>query len=215
MTTNKIWAWAWGASLALMFAMSEATYSQGIVYGTPQPPAYYAAPFIYSYSLDVNGDGVTDFLLNSQGDSAVIAPMGNNSIIAIPEPPPDLGSLIPALPSGFTIGSSLDPIFQWYHSNTDQFGAAAIGSQQDIGSISYFLGLTAYAGFDLYYAGADHYGWMRIANLDGVVSGQILDWAYETDPNTPILAGQVPEPSTWVLLTTGAGLMLYRRKIFL
>ena len=42
-----------------------------------------------------------------------------------------------------------------------------------------------------------HYGWIHIENLFGSNWGQISDWAYETRPDTPILAGAVPEPSTW------------------
>jgi len=211
--------WVRGTSLALMLitAFSRAS-AQGIIYGTPQPPAYYAAGIIVSYNLDVNGDGIADFVLISEADSVLIQPLSSNSLITIPEPPPDLGCLIAALPSGFTVGSSLDPIYQWYYPNTDQFGMAGIGAQESIDNqvytIGYFTGLpSAYIGFDLNTGGTNYYGWMQIANPASVVAGQVVDWAYESSPNTSILAGAVPEPSTWALLTAGAALMLCRRKI--
>jgi hypothetical protein len=211
--------WVRGASLALMFATAfSRTSAQGIIYGSPQPPAYYAAGIIVSYNLDVNGDGIADFMLISEADSALVQPLGNNSLITIPEPPPDLGYFIAALPSGFTVGSSLDPIYQWYYPNTDQFGMAAIGAQESIDNqvytIGYFTRLpSAYIGFDLNTGGTNYYGWMQIANPAPVVAGQVIDWAYESDANTPIEAGAVPEPSTWALLAAGTALMIHSRKI--
>jgi hypothetical protein len=202
--------WARGAALALIVAAATGgARSQGIIHTTPGSPIYYAAGFIGSSDIDINGDGVTDFVLLSEAGDVLLAPQGNNRLIAIPEPPPDLGSFVAALDQGFPIGSSLDPVYQWYGRQTDQFGAAAIGAQEGIDNqisvLGYFAGRTAFAGFDLYYDGADHYGWIQIANPLPVVSGQIVDWAYQTSPNTPILAGQgaVPEPGVAVLLLLG------------
>jgi hypothetical protein len=82
--------------------------------------------------------------------------------------------------------------------------------------VSYFLnqtppysGFTAYAGLDLYYDSAHHYGWMRISDPypPMFMAGEILDWAYESSPNTPILAGAVPEPGTLVWFG-GAAILL-------
>jgi hypothetical protein len=58
-----------------------------------------------------------------------------------------------------------------------------------------------------------HYGWIGIdftnqADLTGVVTG----YAYETTPDTAILAGAVPEPSGLALLALGAAGLLIRRK---
>jgi hypothetical protein len=209
--------WARGGSLALIVvAATGGTHAQGIIYTTPGSPIYYAAGFIGSTDIDINGDGVTDFVLLSEAGDVLLAPQGNNRLIAIPEPPPDLGSFVAALDEGFTVGSSLDPVYQWYDRQTDQFGAAAIGAQESIDGqinvLGYFTARTAYAGFDLYYDGADHYGWMRIANPLPVVSGQVLDWAYQTRPRTPIFAGQVPEPGAAILLVLGlAGVCWSRR----
>jgi hypothetical protein len=84
---------------------------------------------------------------------------------------------------------------------------------------SYFLnqtppfdGFTAYAGFDLVYDGADHYGWMRISDPYPPMfcGGEILDWAYETAPNTALLAGAVPEPGSVVLFELGVVLLTWR-----
>ncbi|HEY7090009.1 MAG TPA: PEP-CTERM sorting domain-containing protein [Tepidisphaeraceae bacterium] len=54
-----------------------------------------------------------------------------------------------------------------------------------------------FIGFSFQIAGQTHYGWARLnigsyqSNLDSF----LRDFAYETDANTPILAGAVPEPT--------------------
>jgi hypothetical protein len=49
-----------------------------------------------------------------------------------------------------------------------------------------------------------HYGWMEIYNYPNIAAGQVLAWAYESAPNTPIAAGAVPEPSAFVLISLSA-----------
>jgi hypothetical protein len=80
------------------------------------------------------------------------------------------------------------------------------------GCLGYFQGNTdAYAGIRLEAGGNFYYGWLHIQNV-GLNFGQITDWAYETSPNTPILAGAVPEPSPTALLAAGMlSLLLLRR----
>lgn len=61
-----------------------------------------------------------------------------------------------------------------------------------------------------------HYAWAQFETTDGSTtapSGTLIDFAYESTPNTPITAGDtgVPEPGSLALLATGAaGLVAYR-----
>ena len=79
-------------------------------------------------------------------------------------------------------------------------------------------GDTGYLGFYFGAVGSPQAGWAQIATTDGVAgaSFEVLDYAYETNANTPIGAGQTtetPEPSALPLLILGgAGLIALRRR---
>ena len=206
-------------SLALVFVAGAllAARGQGIIYSSPQSPINYSAGFLDSQTtIDINGDGVPDFaIISTSGFTASIAPLDNNSILAIPEPPPDLGYFVAGLNQGTIIGSSLDPLLnaEWYNNQTDQFASAWIGAQAAFGQQLVvrgdFIGKpSAYVGFNLVLGGMNHYGWMQLANPLPIVNGQVIDWAYQSSPNTSIPAGAVPEPSSWALFLLGCGALL-------
>jgi hypothetical protein len=72
--------------------------------------------------------------------------------------------------------------------------------------------MTAYAGVEFRIGEDVHYGWIRINNFANVNAGSVLDWAYETRPGVPILAGAVPEPYALALLVGGGVLMVWFRR---
>ena len=91
----------------------------------------------------------------------------------------------------------------WFDRNSSG-GSATIVASSTIGSLGYFQGNTdAYAGVRLSMGAGFYYVWIHIQNI-GLNVGQISDWAYESNPNTPVFAGAVPEPSTWPLISAGA-----------
>lgn len=57
-------------------------------------------------------------------------------------------------------------------------------------------------------------GWVGMGTwfLEGVNGGIIEEWAYNSIPGQPILAGQVPEPGIIALLLVGGSLTLRRFK---
>jgi hypothetical protein len=65
-----------------------------------------------------------------------------------------------------------------------------------------------------------HFGWVQVllpANSGtGLTPGTVIDWAFESAPNTGIAVGAVPEPSTYALfgvVAAGAmGLRAWRRR---
>jgi hypothetical protein len=204
--------WVRGASLALMLAaMQSAGLAQGIIYVTPQQPIYYADVLDRSLELDLNGDGLADYLLICTLQGVYLSPQNNNSVIA------DGSYLVAALNQGEVISFSLNPAYQWINAGNVPGGNATIGASAIFdGEYFYtgnFSGLDAFIGLQFQFDGTTHYGWMEVNNYPNAAAGQVLGWAYETSPNTPITAGAVPEPSTFTLLAiSGVAVGLLRRK---
>lgn len=62
--------------------------------------------------------------------------------------------------------------------------------------------------------GTLHYGWARIAIGSTITSRTLVEYAFESTPNTAIMAGAVPEPSTYAMFAFGLlGLLAARRRL--
>lgn len=209
----------WGLVLTLGFAtLAESSNGQStIVYVTPQPQPYYMAfyPGTYDANIDIDGNGTTDFILRSNDpDTGVnnvqLIPQGSNGEVI-------MAFFVGNMNTGDTIGSSLDPVYEWIY------------TKRPISTIAELLSYTVeggnfahqefgYIGFDLVKNGLNYYGWMAVSSPgmgglpgDAALDGSIVSWAYETLPNTPITVGAVPEPSTVTLLITGGAALWLRR----
>jgi hypothetical protein len=176
------------------------------------------ADFVNQFHLDFNDDGQDDFIIEA-GESLEAIGLGDNAIYAIPQPPGELGSDCVPLPFGAAIGPQLPAGRVWDQTEVRQLGQSTryIGSVLhyvlDIGAGGLWLGGTdAYMGAEFDIDGETHYGWLHIEIPDPLRGnkGIIHDMAYNTIPGQPILAGQVPEPSTWALLVGGGALLWWR-----
>jgi hypothetical protein len=217
--TLSVSTWARSIGFALMLTMNGSVFGQGVIYVAPNPQPYYSLgyPGTFDFDIDINGDGTNDFILRSNEpgsgiNNAVLIPQGDCMIVM-------MNSYVADMTNGDVVGSSLNPIYQWSNSKTPITTLAEL-LDPIIAEDGNFTGQTnGYIGFDLVENGLNYYGWMYVSSPDedGLAGdagtyGTITAWAYESDANTPIEAGTVPEPSTWALLATGATLLFCRRK---
>jgi hypothetical protein len=147
-----------------------------------------------TYQLVFNGQVAYTFY---SGSEFSIFPSSLNAVLAIS--PPDMRSLAVPVSAGQQIGP--DALGEWVSDSLGSGFTTAMGRV----TIGYFTGLaSAYVGLQFQMDGQTYYGWARVgAPVIGYNAGWLYDYAYETVPNTPILAGQVPEPSTGALIALG------------
>jgi len=216
MTPNsKAAMWAGGSIFALMLGLiaGNARAQGTVVFVVPQQPIFYA-PLEGSTDIDLKGDGTIDYTLISHSGETDLRPYGQNSLLVVPELPPDYGSFVAALSQGDAVNStpsSVNPVFAWHDSSSDPFNPV-IAAFSTAGSLGYFFDGIHYVGLRFEYGGSLHYGWMEIDCFSpSVPSGQVLAWAYETRPDTPIEVGEVPEPSTGALFALAGIVVVLRR----
>jgi len=214
--------------LACGLAPASLVLAQGtIAYYHPAEPLW----GYFGRELDLNGDGQTEFrFYNASYPSASywatgVSGVGSAKLLVIPHLwMADGGSSLAPLPAGFLVGPTSDPALMWAAQDApNAYGAALLlGSYipETVGSevvpVGLFYGTTAFVGIHFQIGTDWHYGWMRIRGgtyEDALAPPSwILDWAYETRPGVPILAGAVPEPSAWALLLGGGVLMVWFRR---
>lgn len=194
------------AALGVVLASASATQAQGtIAYFRPETPISFGPLPGFDYCLlDMDGDGATDFVVDTSSLTTVVfAGERFNRFLGRTEwdggvwvTPLSGGSLITSIPMEAT----------W--AERGSISACA----WPFGCVGPWIGLTAYAGVQLPIGENTHYGWIRIEHFEYSNAGRILDWAYETRPGVPILAGAVPEPSTFALLVGGGVVVVWFRK---
>jgi len=133
-----------------------------------------------SIELDLNHDGVNDFLVSRWL-------YGNGSHLTIDQQAPANGILAhgAAVPAGVRIGP-----------NGAFVGYASMASNVTISGESFSDGpwkdaTNRYLGLKFSVDGETHYGWARLTvTAKGGIVATLTGYAYETVPNKPILAGQ-------------------------
>jgi hypothetical protein len=162
----------------------------------------YSPITLVSYDLDFDGDGSPEYTFQSStANGFLVLSRNGNKLSRYP-----LDELAP-LASGTVVGPTVGSI-PWAS------GLAPISGYDTAGAYGYFIGLdSAYAGLQFNLQDGTHYGWARISVptwRDGYWDpfdpngGWLYGYAWETRPDTPIMAGAVPEPAIWALLVAGS-----------
>jgi len=195
---------------------SHSGSAQGtIVYSQPENPIilwYQNGTTTTGYhSLDVDGDGTTDFTFVYSFSFLGIHSEGSNRILIRPDPPPNVGGSISPLPTGFLIGtnSSLDPL-SWWAGIEGVFDP--LGIYFNTGTSGDFVGQQAYMGIEFHRGANTHYGWALLRVAAEAPIADIVSWAWETRAGVPIQAGAVPEPAVLPLFTFAGVAMLALRR---
>jgi hypothetical protein len=175
---------AYSAAAGGMTALADSAVAAVIPYTPPGGPLLFETHGDHTlpeFSIDVDGDGLTDFELRSYLSFALTGGPMNFPLHEVPT------SLFAAIvPAGETIGP--DPRFANEYAHLGNF----VGTRG-------FVGLK----FDIP-GGSPHYGFLDVEIAASGFQLTLHGGAYESQADTPIVAG-VPEPGSLGLLALGAG----------
>lgn len=192
--------------LAGLLVQLAAAHGQGtIVYHQFDIPTSNGWPVIglpsNPYNLDMDGNGTTDLVFQSGQTGFAIFPQAGAAVMAAPAGSLDFNSYGLPLSAGQQI-DSLAPIGAFWDFNAD---GSLLTAARNNGAVGLFTGQIAYLGVQFIRNEQTHFGYLYLdVSFVGANAGNLLALAWDTRPNVAIVAGAVPEPSTWVLLGTGA-----------
>jgi len=194
-----------------------------IIEGTRYTFDWRAAP----YSFDFDGNGSVDLTISGNGRTSFTTSMfvtqhGSNQVWSVAEgfAGLDFGSHALALLGGSTLGSGLyseNPMVGWHNEDDTQgfsiLMEAISGSPVSGTFFPRTLFEQKYLGFRFERDGGLHYGWMALSAYafygDEIY---VYSWAYESEPDTALVVGQVPEPTVQALQGLGTGFAMRRRR---
>jgi hypothetical protein len=166
-------------------------------------------PTEYVYrDLDLNSDGVADVTFQTGRSDLVAFSTVGGGVAGIPTVPPNQNHFAAAFPSGEILGVSFptESLYRWNE------GYSGMLSCRDAGCLGLWEDKTAYLGVQFASAAGIHYGWVEVFVFGNTSTGSILSYAYESEPNRVIIAGQIPEPSGIMLTAASLAIGLLRRR---
>jgi len=157
--------------------------------------------------IDYDSDGEDDLRIQFNTSTAlwVLPLLGPDGVMnAITAEDLGLGLRCWPLDSGTWIGSDLpgdilwhpeeEPLIEWMSTGPGEI--AGIGTWA--GAENSYMGVQFDSG-----VGNTHYGWVQMTVPDEFPGAIVHDWAWNTVPGQGLWAGQVPEPSTYILFALG------------
>ena len=170
--------------------------------------------FSGTFYIDFNGDSTNDLMFRTTEMAMWIEALGATETLGHLAPPPNLSSYTQPVHTSELIGPVTLSPWSWNSAATgpSTLQAAALFSGTVI-RLGYWASNTDYVGVRFLAGGEVHYGWVEVeVPFDGFPGGYIKRYAWESEPNTPITAGALPEPSRTLLLLFGILPLLHRRR---
>lgn len=160
-------------------------------------------------SFDLNNDDTVDITFKASLSTFQFTVDGPDTTNVLTLTNSNTGGPIPLSPGSLIGRSGLDEIYT-FSSLRDGGGLLSFAFEdEDLVTGGPFLNQEAYLGFEFEADIGSHFGYILIREAGGF-GGFFLETGYETNPDTSIIAGAIPEPSTIIL--TGFGLSLIMRR---
>ena len=174
-------------------------------------------PFLnQTKDIDINGNGQIDWTIGTRSSQSfaslgLIAPSATRFIYRTIPDAPSLGTEVAPLASGFLVSETLEDPLHSFLTILEGLGGVLSAFGGDEGSSSgAFGGKSAYLGFQFEIEGQAHFGYAFLEDVNAS-SAIISSYAWESEPDTAILTGAIPEPTSVTLLLISAVVPLLRR----
>ena len=160
----------------------------------------------YSYSLDINDDTIGDFKFRHDQTELFFQPVVGNAGLSV------FGYEYDPITAGISIGLRMEESYSWRNDERHLLGYSIIdtpdGEAVLVGGGA-FYDTNAFLGVSFQVADETHYGWIHLVHDNEAeapfdLSLTIQDWAWETEADTAIIAGAIPEPFSALLVLLGA-----------
>jgi len=212
------------SSFLMAFLLTPFSAVGAIIFEIPNEPIQ----FFEQPHIDMDGDGSLDFRFGGiPGSSGIVVTERANRYLGIKDPPPNSGGIPFPLEDNTMIGGISTPAGLMFLSSDASDGF--VDPDQTTGSLAtlYLCISTGCSGLFLGEPGSSlrgllgvqfesddgvHFGYFDIETISFGRQSMLHGWAYESEPNTPINAQLIPEPSTLLLAGLGLSILARRRR---
>jgi len=192
------------------------------------PGFSFGLPEVIEKDIDIDGDGVPEVRFIGPTNGLAVTIYDHVQILGAELPPPfvdDDGLAIPLFtgnlldatapdpPEKFGFGGFPPP--QWFDESFPGFFELSSGTGTDPQTTGGLFALQpepTFLAVRFLKDGNWHYGWIQVDQFLTGSIGAIGGWAWETEPDTGIIVGVIPEPSVLVMAVGSIGLCLVRRR---
>lgn len=143
--------------------------------------------FLDSYSLDLNNDGITDFVVSAHGFLTTFS-QGWGVAEIVGAPGNEVAEYFSSYAKPIGYGENIGPGQQWYFYGILRYWSSAYVTSHTYG---YFDNSPDYVGLHFMVDGQMHYGWLRLSVYNNANGFVLYEYGYEATPESSIKAGEI------------------------